>query len=224
MKVKERESWVLTNEGKGGRKSSFEQFNKSLKGNERNPKVKEYASQGMKAYHSYSERADAEVMAAEEKKRQQQQKGNRSSKSNLIKNVVGRVVAVAASTVIIVSTYTTMTGVDSQKWNWSTDFENVSVELVRRDGDVIKELPAVITSETVDPTCNTAGSTTYTATAEDVEEDVVYQDVKSETLLPLGHNYILIEEIVDNGQITRIYECDRCHDRHEIVININEID
>ena len=221
MKVKERESWVLTNEGKGGSKPSFDEFNKSFKGQERNPKAKEFASQGLDEYHHYSERAEYKENKDDSKNKEQKQQKKHSSKSNMIKNVVGRVAAVAASAVVIVSTYASITGVDSTKWHWSEDNQTVSVELVRRDGDVIKELTADVSVEIIEPVCNAEGLKTYTATALD-EDDVVYTDVHTETLSPLNHDRIIIEEKIENGQIIRVYECSRCHERFTITIGINE--
>ena len=37
MRANERENWVANNVGKGGKKSSYSQFNKEFKGKERNP-------------------------------------------------------------------------------------------------------------------------------------------------------------------------------------------
>ena len=221
MKVKEREAWVAKNVGKGGKRPSYDPFNKSFKGHERNPKAKEYASQGLKEYHHYSERAEVKYDEDDSKKVDQQKK--QSSKSNVLKNLVARVVAVVASAVVIVSSYITMTVVSSQNWIWSGDFSTVSVELLRRDGIVLKELPAVVTITQQDPTCNQTGLKTYTATAED-EDGTIYTDEHNETLSALGHDHHIVEETIQDGKIIRVYECSRCHERFTITIDIDEND
>ena len=222
MKVKERESWVSNNVGKGGKRPSYDEFNKAFKGQERNPRAQEYASQGLEEYHHYSERAEYKENSDESKSKQKQEQ-KRSSTSNAIRNVIGRVVAVVAGAVILVTTYTTMTVVSSNNWIWSSDMQTVSVELVRRDGVVIKELPAVVTVTQQDPVCNQTGLKTFTATAED-EDEVVYSDVRYETLSPLGHDHYVVEETILDGQIIRVYECSRCHERFTITIDIDDND
>jgi len=220
MKVKERGAWVSTNEGKGGKRPSYDQFNKAFKGSERNPKAKEYASQGLKEYHHYSERAEVNYEKDDSKTNEQKKQ---SSKSNVLKNLVARVVAVVASAVVIVSSYLTMTVVSSKNWIWSGDFSTVSVELLRRDGIVLKELPAVVTITQQDPTCNQTGLKTYTATAED-EDGTIYTDEHNETLSALGHEHHVVEETIQDGKIIRVYECSRCHERFTITIDIDEND
>lgn len=223
MKVKERESWVATNVGKGGKRPSFDQFNKAFKGQERNPRAQEYASQGIEEYHHYSERAEYKENNDDSKKQNQDQKQS-SSKTNAIKNIAGRVAAVVVSSVIIVSTYTSMTTkVSSVNWNWSNDMQTVTVELLKSDGNVIKELPAVVTVTQKDPVCNKTGLKTYTATAE-YEDDVVYTDERVEEIPALGHEHHVIEEKAENGQIIRVYECSRCHEQFTVTIDVSEED
>ena len=222
MKVKERESWIAKNVSKGGRRPSYDQFNKAFKGQERNPKVKEYASQGMKEYHHYSERAEVKYDENDDTKQVEQQK-KKTSKTNSLRNIIGRVMVAVASAVVIVSTYATMTIVNSQKWIWNSDHTIVSVKLLRSDGVVLRELPAVVTITQDDPTCNQTGLKTYTATAED-EDEKVYTDVQYETLSPLGHDRHIVEETIENGHIIRVYECSRCHESFSITLDIDEND
>ena len=222
MKVKERDQWVAKNVGKGGKRPSYDQFNKSFKGQERNPAAQEYASQGMKEYHHYSERAEVKYDKDEESKKVEQQ-SKKSSKTRSLRSVIGRVVTAVASSVILVSSYVTMTVVSSQNWIWSPDHSTVSVKLLRRDGLVIKELPGTITVLQEDPTCNATGLITYTATAEDENGDK-YSNTQYETLSPLGHDHHLVEETIDEGHIVRVYECSRCHETFTIAFDIDEND
>lgn len=225
MKVKEREAWVALNEGKGGKRPSFDEFNKSFKGQERNPRANEFASMDVEEYHHYSERAEYNYDKDDNSKSKQEQKqdSKRSSTSNVVKNVVGRVVAVAASAVVIVSAYTAMTVVSSQNWVWSNDNQSAIIELVGSDGSVLRELSADVTVEQEDPTCNHTGLKTYTATAIDEDEEV-YTDIRYETLDVLGHDAHIVEQTIANGTITIVYECSRCHEQFTATIDINEND
>ena len=51
MKSKEFEAWFSRNVGKGGKRPSYDPFNKSFKGSERNPAAEEYASKNVEEYH-----------------------------------------------------------------------------------------------------------------------------------------------------------------------------
>lgn len=221
MKVKERESWVCTNVGKGGKRPSQDPFNKAHKGYERNPKAKEYYSQGLEGYHHYSERAEYKYDESESKKEQKKQ--DRSSSSKVIKNVVGRVVAAVAGAVIVVSTYTAMTEVKSQNCIWSSDMTTATIELVNEDGSVLRELPATVNVTQEDPTCNQTGTKTYTATAED-EDEKIYTDVKQETISALGHETEIVSQTIKDGKLIIVYECSRCHEQYTVTIDINEND
>ena len=223
MKVKEREAWLAKNVGKGGKRPSYDQFNKAFKGQERNPAAQEYASKGVKEYHHYSERAEVKYEDDDDSKKKVEQETKKSSKTSSIRNIIGRVMTAIASAVIVVSTYATMTVVSSQNWIWNSDYTIVSVKLLRRDGIVIKELPGTITVLQEDPTCNQTGLITYTATAEDENGDK-YSDIQYETLSPLGHERHLIEEDIEDGHICRVYECSRCHETFTVTFDIEEND
>lgn len=222
MKVKEREAWVSKNVGKGGKRPSYDEFNKSFKGCERNPRAKEYASQGIKGYHHYNERAEVVYEEDDDDKKPEEKKRNQST-SNIVKNIVSKFAAAIAGTAVLVATYTTMTVVDSQNWLWSDDMQSVSVELVRSDGNILRELPATITITQDDPTCNQTGLKTYTATAED-EDETIYTDVRYETLSPLGHKHFVASETSENGHVTIVYECSRCHEQFIVTMDIDEND
>ena len=58
MKSKEFEAWFSRNVGKGGKRPSYDPFNKSFKGSERNPAAEEYASKNVEEYHRYPELKD----------------------------------------------------------------------------------------------------------------------------------------------------------------------
>ena len=226
MKVKERGAWVSNNVGKGGKRPSYDEFNKSFKGQERNPKAEEYASKGIEEYHHYDERQDVtniEELSEKKNNAESKSKNKRSSKTNLLKNIVGRVVAAVACAVVVVSSYVTMTVVSSKNWIWSSDLQTVTVELLRRDGGVLRELPATITITQQDPTCNQTGLKTYTATAED-EDGTIYTDEHKEVLSALGHDHHIVSESSENGQIIRTYKCSRCDEEFTVTIDIDEND
>lgn len=235
MKVKERGSWVAFNEGKGGKKQSFDQFNKAFKGQERNPKVNEFASQGLEEYHHYSERAEVKEKDEDSKSKQQETKKQNPS-TNIVKNVVGKVVAVGVGAVVVVTTYQTIIENEKQpdpeptpiieeitdvNWNWSADFKDVTVEFINADGKTIKEASAVVVTIKVNPTCTIDGSITYTATV--TENSKEYSDTKKEVIKALGHDMGSVEHI-DHGDGTSEYKsiCSRCGEEFSIIIGEKE--
>lgn len=240
MKVKERHSWSAFNEGKGGQRNSYDEFNKALKGNERNPKVKEYASMGMEEYHHYSERAeyieedddDSKVKQQDNKK--QNSSSNISRTTNIAKSVVGKVVAVVVGGVVVVTTYRTIQAnekkpdptptpvvISSVNWKWSNDYKSALVEFIGADGKVIKEGAAQITTTKTDATCNQEGSILYTGSIQ--EGDKNYTDSKTETLPALGHSFDEGHQIIlPSGDIQVTYECSRCHEEYVVTIGVEE--
>ena len=76
------------------------------------------------------------------------------------------------------------------EWNW-TEYEAASAVFVcRHNNSHTETVEALITSETVPASCETAGKTVYTAAVTFEGED--YFDVKEEITAPaFGHNYVL---------------------------------
>jgi len=106
-------------------------------------------------------------------------------------------------------------------WHWSEDNRTVTVVLTDADGNVVKELTAVVTVSEEPPTCNTEGVETYTATAED--EGTTYKDSRSEPLAPLGHDFGEGEEtVLANGHTAMTFECARCHEEFTIATSMTE--
>ena len=92
--------------------------------------------------------------------------------------------APAAEETITVGEYT-WTG---PEWTWTEDCSGAkAVFTAVEDETVTQEVEAAVTSETVDATCEEAGSTTYTATAE--FEGVTYTGTKVVELEALGHSW-----------------------------------
>ena len=128
MDSKEFDTWLARNEGKGGKKISYDPFNKAKKGSERNPAAQEFANVGIEEYHKYSERRetrrkDDERQDDESQSRDSSQSGqtgasrtkngksSRGAKSSgrsatrVVQNIVGRAAAVIVSAVVVVAGY-----------------------------------------------------------------------------------------------------------------------
>ena len=72
------------------------------------------------------------------------------------------------------------------------------------------DLPAIVTSETTEPTCEGIGFISYTATVTD--EDKTYTDFKQEIIPALEHEYgDLISENYNGNGLAAHYECSVCH-------------
>lgn len=128
MNMKEYETWLSRNVGKGGKRPSYDPFNKSKKGSERNPAAQEFATGDIKEYHSYSERhnmkkedddrqnndsvrSDASQSGSFGNARAKSRNGSRGAKnvgrttSRLATNIIARVVAVVVGAVVVVAGY-----------------------------------------------------------------------------------------------------------------------
>ena len=235
MRVKERESWIANNVGKGGKKPSYSRFNKEFKGKERNPSAREFASMDVEEYHHYSatvDTRDTEKRKKDETSSQPDQssktKSNTSSRvanqsSSLVKNIVSKAVAVGAGSVMVVSTYQAIaTPTYTTMWKWSADYASASLEFLDEDGTVVKEIPATVTITKEDATCTEEGTKTFNATVDD-EDGNNYSDTHSETIDAHGHkldNGKLVH--FDDGSVGMVYECDDCHETFTIIIQEKE--
>lgn len=198
------------------------------------------------------------IVAEQEEKKKELQRDDASSRSdklkqqsrtaqnvgrnvgNIVKNIVGRAVAVVGGGAILVSGYQAIVAekakaedptpdvqivkeVDADWANWDKSDLTITVKLKDADGNVIKEIPAVITFTEVAPTCTQAGSKTYTATAEDDGKE--YSDSYTDTIAPVGHK--LGEgktETDENGDPVLAYECSECHEIIKVAATAEEND
>lgn len=154
---------------------------------------------------------------------------------NIVKNIVGKVVAVVGGGAIIISSYQTMAAknaapvvpiVEKVEADWAawdmSDF-TFTIKLKDADGNVIKEIPAKITLTEVPATCTEAGSKTYTATANDGVNE--YSDSHTDTLAPTGHKFDGGKVKTDeNGNSVIVYECSECHEKFEVSAGATEND
>ena len=112
MRAKEFGSWASKDNSKGGFHSYGDGFNREMKG-QPYQKYKEYAESGLEEYHKYSETKD--LAAEEEEKKKNEDKSSRkdsksknskvqNSTSKMVRNLVGRFVAITAGSVILVNT------------------------------------------------------------------------------------------------------------------------
>ena len=112
MRAKEFGSWESKDTSKGGFHSYGDGFNREMKG-QPYPKYKEYAESDLEEYHKYSETKD--LAAEEEEKKKEEDKSSkkdsksknskvRNSTSKMVRNLVGRFVAITAGSVILVNT------------------------------------------------------------------------------------------------------------------------
>ena len=154
---------------------------------------------------------------------------------NIVKNIVGRVVAVVAGSVVIVTGYQTMAAEKARNaekpiaqvvasWDeWNESDSTIILKLKDAEGNVVKEIPAVITSEEVPATCTEAGSKTYTATAQDGGKE--YSDSHIDTVAPLGHHFDDGKAETDkNGNPVMVFECSDCHEIIKVTTSVEEND
>ena len=114
MRAKEFGSWESKDTSKGGFHSYGDGFNREMKG-QPYQKYKEYAESGLEEYHKYPETKDL-AAEEEEKKKNEDNSSNRkkdsksrnskvqNSTSKMVRNLVGRFVAITAGSVILVNT------------------------------------------------------------------------------------------------------------------------
>ena len=110
-----------------------------------------------------------------------------------------------------------------QTWQWSSDHRSATLVITDAQGKVLAEIPAAVSVIQLPPTCNTDGTVTYTATAE--QDGERYSDAYVETKPALGHAFDQGEEIVlENGHTAMHFECSRCHEEFTIENQMTEND
>ena len=237
MRAKDREAWLSRNVGKGGKRPSYDPFNKAKKGSERNKTAEEYASSNVEEYQRYPETKDTRKEDDQQKERNSNgssssQSSGRSGRagnagravSRTVGNIVARVVAVAVGGTIVVSGYQEMKAheaaatVTEVEWVWSEDKSTVSAELLNGDGGLITELPAVINLVVTPATCSEEGLKTYTATARYGGKD--YTETRTEVIPKEEHAFDEGTTIIhENGQIEVVFECEHCHEKINITLD-----
>lgn len=108
----------------------------------------------------------------------------------------------------------------SARWIWSEDHSTCEVEFSTEEGEVVKQVPAEVTSKTVNPTCVNEGAIIYKASC--LEGWYTYTDTQVEVLPALGHTFGEgVESIVD-GKQTISYECTVCHVVITMMVDVKE--
>ena len=246
MNVKEFEAWPSRNVGKGGKRPKTDPFNKAMKGSERNPSAPEYASMDVPEYHRYAENVDLrkeddDDQQNENSQSSQQQNQNRNSSSrspasaaraaqSVARNLIPKVVLVVAGSIVVVQGYRTIKAHEAQAnpvvasttWTWGGDYTSATYGEYDKDGKLIREIPATITSTEVAATCTKGGQITYTATVQD--GDKAYTDTKTEALEALGHDFDDGTMTTIDGKESIVYECSRCGEEFVITVSTGEDD
>ncbi len=227
MKNDEFKAWSSRNEGVGGSRPSYDPFNKSKKGHERNPTAPEYPCKDIPERHRYAEYrslADKE----KEKKKQEESKKDKDNKSrssskatrqltrNIVQNIVPKVALVVVGGIVVVVSYNEIkaheaqAAITTQTWAWSEDHSTAKVSFYNQNGIYIKELPAKVALDVTPATCTEDGIEVYTASVEDA--GVTYSDVYTVDLPALGHDLDEGVESILDGHHAIDYECQRCHE------------
>ena len=113
--------------------------------------------------------------------------------------------------------------VTSVEWIWDEANHTAKARLLDSEGNLIEEVPAEVTTTTVNPTCTKEGSNTYTASVE--RDDKTFTDSRTEAIQPLGHSFDNGKDtVLDSGQSAKEFECTRCHEHFTIATSSSEID
>ena len=104
-------------------------------------------------------------------------------------------------------------------WSWSEDFSTVyaTFECTAEDCDGNSVVPADVTEETEDATCETDGKTIYTATVTFDEE--IYTDSKEVKIDATGHSYGEKPEWTwadDKSTATATFVCQKCNQSQSV--------
>lgn len=243
MKSREFGTWPPRNGLGASRQKLYDEYNLSFK-KERPPQPREYASSDVEEYYRVPETKDVSGNPYEQNSDVLSSQSNRTRSASAAKRqlMLRQVAGLLVGSVVIATTYQAMAErqpvsdppavvqTEEQEpislfpsWNWSDDKQTVILELCDADGKLIKEIPATVGVSEMAATCNQEGSKTYTATAEDGDNQ--YSDSQSETLPPLGHAF---DEgkvtVLENGQTAITFECTRCHEQFTIATSMTEND
>lgn len=101
-------------------------------------------------------------------------------------------------------------------WTWESDNSSATVQI-----SGVGSATATITSTEDAALCTTAGSRTFTATAE--LNGKTYTDTRTETIPAKGHSFGVAQTTTNSdGTITMTYHCSECDQEFEITIRIAE--
>ena len=151
---------------------------------------------------------------------------------SVVRNIIPKVVLVVVGSVVVVTSYQTMKEHEAAKANqtpvayeakidWGSEDSGATFSLWDENGNLIKEITAVVVTSQVDPTCTKKGSITYTATAEDGEK--TYSETRTEVIAAKGHAFGEGKEIIlENGDHAVEFECSGCHEKFTITTSIEE--
>ena len=145
MKVRGFGAWPSRNVTQGGRRNSFDEYNKAFKGAERFPRAEEYASRYVEEYHHYQEQQDLTVEQDDQKLKKNKKKDSQKSRQRMIQQFM----ALVAGSVMIASAYSVAVAKRAQQPS--------------PDNSVVETLPSDDTtddSESLQPTQDATSETT----------------------------------------------------------------
>ena len=94
-------------------------------------------------------------------------------------------------------------------WSWSADYSSATATFTCKNDETHKEtVSAAVTSATVEATCETAGKTTYTATA--TFEGKSYTDAQEVAIPATGHDFKAAWTWTDTAEASVTVTCSRC--------------
>ena len=105
MKVKEFGAWPSRNISTGGRRSSFDEYNRTLKGSERAPRAEEYAIRNIEEYHHYEAQQDL-TKEQDDKQESKRQKDDKARSRRM--RIVQQVAVLAVGSVMVATSYNAM--------------------------------------------------------------------------------------------------------------------
>ena len=250
MKAQEYGAWPTWNVTIGGQKKSIDPYNRHLK-HERFPHAEEYACMNVEEYHHYSEYNDSYIKDKEKRRMDDKSKNSHFSRMRIMQQVicliVGSTIIVSTYQAMMnrqaeaqpqptppaavqevednptPAVPAPIAKVASVEWVWDDENKTAMARLFDSDGNLIEEVPAKMSTTTVDPTCNKEGTTTYTASVE--RDGKSFEDEKTEAIQPLGHSFDKGKEtVLDNGQSAMEFECERCHEHFTVATSSTEND
>ena len=242
MKVREFGTWPPRNGLGAERQKLYDPYNLSFK-KERIPEAKEYASSDIEEYYRVPEMKDMTGNPYEQSTKTPSKKRDQSTMKRRL--MLRQVVGLLVGSVVIATTYQAMAEQQKQpeppaiiepsaqpgetdaalipNWKWAEDKQTVILELFDSEGNLIKEIPAVVTVSDEEATCNKEGTRTFTATVED--ESHQYTDSQIEALPPLGHAFDEGKAtVLESGQSAITFECTRCHEQFTVATDMTEND
>lgn len=243
----EYKAWYRRNDPQNAREG-WDAYNRPF--GERYERPSEYQDVRGDAYHHFPERYD--ITADQDKKRVQpdeekQQDTSRQAQrartaragqtavKSVVQSIAGTCVAAVVGAVVLVSGFQAIEAEKAAEqaaaivqeyttdWTWGEDSQTATLVLTDQNGNVAKQLPAVVTVAVEEATCTTDGRKTYTATIEYNEE--TYTNVRYDVLPATGHTFDEGKVVItENGPPMIEYECTHCHEKFTVTATIDEND